>query len=257
MIKRIDFKWGNSQYNDYIILENTEDVWLYIEVNSKEKDLEELHRVLDSYMEEDLGRNCFIEYVKHHPSNSNVVNLAVLYTGIQPEIFLNLENYISNLIDDKYKSFVKFSQQGNVILINKRGGWFYLKKEDMVDVKVTEELIRYDDEKKLRKREQAFEVEEKLYEDKLVSVEQALINMKDWTGEIEFVQTEDGKIYVGGKSDKTYNHDRICEKYNLNPDKCLKLAYNNDKEHYCYNDFGINGYGCLQFTRITELVRSI
>ncbi len=153
MIKRIDFTWSDIQYKDYIILEFMEDVWEYIEGCLSEEEKEIFHKTLLEYLDECFGLDSVSSYIQEHSERSGFLNLSILMAESDLCSLLEIMDSIGGILGGKFKNFVKYSGQGQVILINKMGGYFNTHLNKLSNIKILPKIRNLSKRESINKKE--------------------------------------------------------------------------------------------------------
>lgn len=216
------------QYENYIIIKTLEELVFYsmYRKNLAYANIIEMRKLYDKYINMDLDN--FLA----HFGKDGYAGMAFRKSAIE---CLDLAEAVDIIMAEINQSHFRFLQEGNVILINSLGGWFF-KPEN--EIKIHKRITLIDDQIK-----DWFDTKERLLECILCGFDSAPI----LRASTSFVQTKEGRIYY---HNLIYNHDAICRYHGLNCDSVIKYDYN-PKNAYRVCELGIAG---LSYSIVYETV---
>lgn len=209
----LDFNIDGMMYADMLTISNLDDLKIYHNIKQKRCE-NDYGNVLTTHLS-DSGRDSLYETAVHY-ANEGVVKVAAFSGGNAIDVELKMHNLLSG----QYRFQALKIIEGNIIVINAKGGYHWRKLEDIEIVNEVELTI------------------DNIYKfiNGTNNKETKIYSHTD----NYFVIDKKGNIY---QKECICRHDTICNIYNLNVDKVVKLMYyrSDSRTHKLFNEFGIQG----------------
>lgn len=216
------------KYENYLIIKTIEELVIYssFKNNKTYKNVLKMRKLYDKY------NNRSLENFIQHFATDGYAGMAFREGALKN---IDMADAVDEIMSDINQLQLQKITEGNVILINSKGGYFWKPEKDLKILKKlclsNEQILDW------------FDSKQKLLDCVLYDLENTPITRTS----IAFIQDKNGKIY---HNKIIYNHDAICKYYGIDCDKVIKYDYNpRYKNTKC--ELGIEG---LSYSIVYETV---
>lgn len=192
------------KYENYIMISTLEELIFYsmYRKNLAYENILEMRKLYDKHC--DIGLENFLQ----HFTKDAYAGIA-FRKGASENI--DMAQAVDEIMADMNQLQLSKLREGNIVLINSNGGYFYKPEKEL---KITKRVVLIDDQ-----IISWFNTKQKLLDCILHDLENTPITRAG----VSFVQTIEGRVY---NHKLIYNHDAICKYYGLDCDKVIKYDYN-------------------------------